>query len=311
MTRYQKLVFVRQAERMFPFIKRFRSKALKMIFVAVAAPISLFYLPWRGQRPVMPYLELVVTERCSLRCRNCANLMQYYACPQHIPPERLRSDLAALLPRISAIWTLQLLGGEPFLYPQLSQLLDDLTREKKIKRIQVVTNGTLLPKEEVLQALAHPKISVHISNYGENSRKLDELPGMLRAHGIRYQVLTYSEWMDYGGLQARHLSHEELLRSFRECAAAECKTLLGGRLYTCPRSAHMARLDLLPPERDSVDLADNQDFTRRLLAFYNVDMIAACDHCNPLWARRGIPPGEQAGADFQGLAVKNGAEPLL
>lgn len=309
MTRYQKLILVRQAERMFPFIKRFKSKAAKLVFVALAAPAALFYLPWAQKRPVVPYLELVVTERCSLKCKSCANLMQYYAHPQHIPLDTVRAELSALLPKLSTIWVLQLLGGEPFLYADLPALLGELTAEKKIKRIQVVTNGTLLPKPEVLRAMAHRKVVVLISNYGPNSRKLDTLPGVLSGAGVAYQLLNYSEWMDYGGLEARHLSPETLVQSFRECAAAECKTLLGGRMYACPRSAHMARLGLLPLERDSLAIQGGDgDFKARLLRFYNVKTIAACDHCNPVWDRRPIPPGEQVAPGTPCLPVSRGPE---
>ena len=38
-------------------------------------------------------LDVVVTERCSLRCRDCANLMQYYEKPVHCDPELLLSAL--------------------------------------------------------------------------------------------------------------------------------------------------------------------------------------------------------------------------
>ena len=37
----------------------------------------------------VPSLDIVVTERCSLKCESCSNLMQYYAKPKHIQTDTI------------------------------------------------------------------------------------------------------------------------------------------------------------------------------------------------------------------------------
>ena len=292
MTRYQKLVVARFAERIIPSSATMKNKTLKKLIAALFSPISLIYLVSTRKRPVLPYLEFVVTEKCTLRCKSCANLMQHYKSAQNYPLKQLMADADILEKRLSAIWTLQLLGGEPLMYPELEALLGHLCGKRFIKRIQVVTNGTLLPKTAVLELLKHRKITVLISNYGEKSVKLRELKALLEQSGVRYRALDYSEWMDYGDLSQKNLTQAQMSESYRHCPAAECKTLLKGKLYSCPRSAHMANLKNLPAGGECADIAGD-DFPQQLRELFALPAVRACAHCNPPWDRPPIPPGEQ------------------
>lgn len=276
---------------MLPFVRTIRTKWLRLAFILLCAPVSIWYCALSA-KPIIPYVELAITEKCSLRCIHCANLMPCYDHPEHLPLDAVTRDIRRLLKGTRAIWVLQLLGGEPLLHPGLKALLEELTQEKKIGRIQVVTNGTLLPTDDVLSQMKHKKVSVLISDYGPYSRKKDALIARLQAAKVRYKLLDYSDWSDFGDLEKRNLSRETLARSFHACASAQCKTLLGGHLYACPRSAHMVRLGRLADE-NALDLTEEKDFAKRVLAFYNLPTIKACDHCNPPWARRPVPPGEQ------------------
>ncbi len=297
MTRYQKLLMTRCTERLLPASRDVKKLSTKKALVLLTSPVSAVHLLRARKKPILPYLEFVVTERCTLKCKNCANLMQHYCTPESYPLERLMKDADELEKRLSAIWVLQLLGGEPLMYPGLETLLAHLCGKKFIRTIQVVTNGTLLPKEAVLRALQNEKVIVHISNYGDKSVKLNALKELLSKNGIRYKSLDYTEWMDYGDLSNRGLSQAELNESYRRCPSAECKTLLKGHIYACPRSAHMDNLGLGIGDGEAVDIYDGANFNENLGALFNRPTISACDHCNPPWARPPISPGEQMPRD--------------
>ncbi|MCO6696995.1 hypothetical protein, partial [Streptomyces sp. Vc17.3-30] len=40
---------------------------------------------------ILKYLDVVVTEACSMKCQDCSNLMQYYTKPRHSDLELLES----------------------------------------------------------------------------------------------------------------------------------------------------------------------------------------------------------------------------
>jgi len=156
----------------------------------------------------------------------------------------------------------------------------------------VVTNGTVLPRPEIRSRLKNKKILVITSDYGELSRKKTELADVFKREGVKHRLLEYENWTDYGSVEPLGLSREVMEQSYRMCGASGCKTLLKGRIHTCPRDAHLFNLDILRRESDSWDINSHDPVTLR--AFYGQKTVSACDRCLPSSARKGIPAAEQA-----------------
>ena len=93
----------------------------------------------------LDHVEIVVGSKCTLHCRKCANLMQYYRIPIEFPLEQLKKDILMLLDLNITIGRVNLIGGETFLYAGLPDLISMLQNSPKVKSIRVVTNGTIFP----------------------------------------------------------------------------------------------------------------------------------------------------------------------
>lgn len=291
--RYTKLVLIRTAEQKFPFLTRIQNHLLRyLLSFLISLPFS--YVLFDKQKVLIPYLELVITESCSLKCVDCANLMQYYQQPVSYEKEQIIREIDRLEAIGAHIYVLQVLGGEPLLHRELAEILTYLGQKDFIDEIRLITNGTIMPGKELLQLLKHPKILVKVSNYGWYSRKKEELLTACKAQGIRFACDEQLMWQDYGDVSDKKLDHQRLCRSYRECAAAECKTLIGGRIFSCPRSAHMHRLGYITDSRDSFDLMAEPFHKEKLIEFYGQEYIAACRCCNPPWEREEIPAGRQS-----------------
>ena len=88
------------------------------------------------------HLDLVITEICTRRCRDCSNLMQYYQKPEHISSDAVISDLEKLL-NCLRVQELKILGGEPFANPEvLTAVLGYLAGEagSRVDRINIISN---------------------------------------------------------------------------------------------------------------------------------------------------------------------------
>ena len=291
MTRYSKVILVRTIEYKLPFVKKIENKYLKLFFVFLFSFLTISEFLSSRKKLVIPYLELAVTERCSLNCKNCANLMQYYEKPEHYSFESLKDDVDALEIMTRKVMILQILGGEPLIYPQLFSILSYVCEKKFIKKIQLVTNGTVMPSSEITELLKNKKITVIMSDYGDLSRKKTELISLFKKEKINYNLLEYSAWMDYGDVKKHDYSKDDLFRSYNECAAAECKTLLKGKIFTCPRAAHLYNLGILSSEGEFIDI--KKDSLQKQKAFYNQKTVSACEMCIPLWLREPITPAIQ------------------
>lgn len=124
---------------------------------------------------VFQHLEWMLTERCTLRCRDCSALIPYFCNPRDHAFYKTANALNRVLTAADYISELSILGGEPLLYPYFADAITSYAGHEKIGAIVVYTNGTVLPNETQLAALQADNVWVHISDYGPCSKHLSKL----------------------------------------------------------------------------------------------------------------------------------------
>lgn len=129
------------------------------------------------------HLGFCVSERCSLKCRDCSFLMQYYAHPQNIDLEYYKPALDRFIETVDYISEFRIYGGEPFMNPDMYKLIEWYGDCQKINTLSVYTNGTIIPGEHTLECLKNPKVKVHISDYEHNTEKVKRLASILERGG--------------------------------------------------------------------------------------------------------------------------------
>ncbi len=234
-----------------------------------------------GDLIYIPYVEVVVTRKCTLKCRDCSNLIQYYSSPKEIRIDDIITPLNMLFTIVDSIGMVNILGGEPLLYRNLTDLVRFLL-EKKVDNIQITTNGTIIPKDrELFDVCKNSRVSFFISNYGKLSRQYGNIKMLFENEGIT-TVSTDKEWkwIDQGGIECRNRSKEELSEQFKRCNH-DCKSILNGELHYCPRSSHGKDLGFVKPNRnDYLDLlTTNKKEIKRFLNT-EIDYIEACNYCD-------------------------------
>ncbi|MDR2098113.1 MAG: 4Fe-4S cluster-binding domain-containing protein, partial [Spirochaetaceae bacterium] len=136
---------------------------------------AAYYDKWALSRPednVLNYVDVPVTMKCSLRCKDCANLMQYFGEPRHADFDTMRLSLTKLFNVMEYIFEVRVLGGEPFVNPELYKYLDFIeSYSPKYTFLTVLTNGTVIPDQKTLDRLANPKVILKISEYKNPRQK--------------------------------------------------------------------------------------------------------------------------------------------
>ncbi len=279
----------------FPGINRIKNEGLKksalMFSGVLMLPVLLYnaYVEFR-----IPYLELVITPKCNLRCKDCANLMPLYENSRNTDVEDLKKSLDLLFGVTKKISLLTIIGGEPFMHPQMHEIIEYAAASGRVKRFQVITNGGILPREANVKALKRENLYVSISAYDCVDRT--GFIEMLEKEKINYKLNRFESWSDFGSMEKRNFSLNELKRSYNLCPASNCKTLYNGELFACPRSAHGRVLGLISSDNnEAVTLAgkDKKQLKKQIKKLYSVEFIDACDHCNPEWDRPDIGCGIQ------------------
>ncbi len=241
---------------------------------------------------VIPRLVVELTTACTLKCKHCNNLIPKLK-PRNVDVDKVKENILSIIDASDKIIILELIGGEPFLYPQLKDVLELVLKQDKIFEVEITTNGTLLPNEELLSLLKNPKVVVHISRY-ETSCKANELEKLLFDENIRYVQMDELAWIDSGGVENRHRSDEQIQNEYWNCQPSyTCKTLFDGRVYACARSASLYEMGVLTDSSGYVAVDSRDSLRNELMDFWLRISDRACNHCDAADAWRIIKAGEQ------------------
>ena len=100
----------------------------------------------------------MLTEKCSLKCKDCSNLMQYYAKPIDEDYDILIHSLDKFMKNVDFVNEVRLIGGEPLMYKKIDQVMEKILTYNNYEKIFVYTNGTIVPKGNRLEVFKRIKI---------------------------------------------------------------------------------------------------------------------------------------------------------
>lgn len=89
-------------------------------------------------------IEIDITYICNLRCLNCNRSCSQAPEALHMSPERVRDFVDESIGRVHRWERIRVLGGEPTLHPQFTEIIEQLVRYRRWNQaciIEVVTNG--------------------------------------------------------------------------------------------------------------------------------------------------------------------------
>lgn len=117
-------------------------------------------------RFILPRVTVSMTTRCVYRCKNCINMIPYYETQEDVPKEDIISDINNIVNNVDEWIFCELIGGEPFLYKDLNDVLEFVLSIWKIRNILIITNGALIPDKALFPLLRNDRVTVRISDYG-------------------------------------------------------------------------------------------------------------------------------------------------
>jgi len=197
-------------------------------------------------------------------------------------------DLAPVIDRlynsVDGVHSVCMGGGEPFMNPEISSIIDEVANSPKVSWVRTYTTGMPIPSEKVLKSLANPKVTVGVSDYGEISKTIRNgtIQSTFEAAGVMYRIENNS-WQDFGGFEFRNRTKRELARQFSGCWARMCLNVINGELHYCPRSAYGMDLGIIPRNPDDyVDLMSGttEEVRAKIKKFLKKDHISVCNYCD-------------------------------
>lgn len=213
-------------------------------FIDIFLPVYLYYF---ANKMYFQDMTILITEKCTLRCKKCAPMYPYLKNPKNRTLEQIKEDLDQLFSQVDYVWNLIFTGGEPFVHPQFCDILKytiDKYREK-FCHIQIISNGTIIPNRDVLEFIGeHYKyIYIYISNYApyiENERLKGIFHECVRAfddYKVKYELGDSGNWVDFGFAEnvkkSKRKENEIYLKRFFDDCNSSCRAFYKGHFIYC------------------------------------------------------------------------------
>lgn len=258
----------------------------------------------------LPYLQIVVTTKCTLQCRDCHDLMPQIPIGSHYMGilENIIKDLNIILDNVDSIVSIRILGGEPLLFKDLSKLINFIKNQNKIKSFDIISNGTISFTPELIYELKNcHKARVFIDDYTKYTnkstvQKLNSITNILKQNEIKCFVLNSSgaeSWFDIGKVYKRYRIKKNIINNFLSCGMY-CVSYIGlqdnknGGIFICPKASSMSKIFGLEKFTDDYISLDSKTLKKDFIIFYSKDFFECCDYCHDMdKPKKMIPAGIQ------------------
>lgn len=252
-------------------------------------------------------LRVMVTSKCSLRCKECSAFAPYVPAAKNDDWENIISDITTVLDALGKVEEIEFLGGEPLLHPDLDKIIGALAEESRIKLLTIVTNGTIIPAPPLVQALKNdPRTMLRVSNYGEISFRIPEIEILLKDSGIAHEIIDYKTWYKASEIGLYNETDEEIRRKFDYCMQGCGIISWAGKLFLCGSLPFLLEAGAFPPSSDNFCYLRDKNLPREQLLKMTREYIErsntnrfldACRYCSGKSSsnfKHPVPVAEQA-----------------
>lgn len=237
-------------------------------FFIIEEFISVSYV-YKKDMVYFSSISLLPSTACNLNCRNCLNFNPFAKQFYVRELEELKKDIDLFFSCVDRIMLFHISGGEPMIYKNIAELIEYVAQNygNRIDTLRTVTNGTIVPKEEVLEKLSKCKVEVTVDDYRDAvprfNERFDELLRKFEEYHINYYINKADNWIDlapestdYSGLT------DEQLERHRDSCSQSWQELRDGKLYSCNYAAYATVAGIAGEQ----DLEEAYDLTK-----FNVD----------------------------------------
>ena len=189
---------------------------------------------------VISQMSSSITSRCTLNCRDCNVFMPYYKEHYESTADEVMRDMYLLFQRVDYLTSYFVFGGEPLLNHQLPEMLSRLYEKyhDRIGYMQIITNGTVLPSDELLDACKRCDVKIRLSDYTKQvpyQKRLQDVKEKLDQSGVDWSMGVYETWLALRFPEKKEpiaKTSEDAKEHMLACSMG-CHIIGDGKLYYC------------------------------------------------------------------------------
>jgi sulfatase maturation enzyme AslB (radical SAM superfamily) len=203
-------------------------------------------------KPILPFVETMITQSCNLSCHGCTNYSDLIH-SGYVTWADGRKQLESWLNRVD-ISDFGILGGEPLVNPEVAKWIVGLRELMPSAQIRFTTNGINLHKKFHLIGLLHDigNCVIKISHHTDDPRLTEVIHQIYESYDwkpiteygidrwttgdrVRFHVKKPEIFLKtYRGSYADMMPHDNNpIEAFDACIQQTCPLLYNGRIYKC------------------------------------------------------------------------------
>lgn len=233
-------------------------------FFIIEEFLSIYHL-YKNDTVYFSSISFLPSTACNLNCKNCLNFnpfaKQFYVRKW----DEVKKDIDLFFSCVDHIMLFHVSGGEPMIYKHIADLIEYIDKNygNRIDTLRTVTNGTVIPKDEILQKLAKCNVEVTVDDYRKAvpylKENFDKLIYKFDEYHISYYINKVDSWIDLAPDKTDYSGwSEEQLETHREACSQSWQELRDGKIYSCNYAAYATVAGIAGDE----DLEEAYDLTK-------------------------------------------------
>ena len=221
---------------------------------------------WNYKKKVcLMEVHSTITSRCTLKCKHCNMFMPYYKEHVDYTAKDILEDLELLFRHVDYIVAYEILGGEPLINGELADMIRQIGDRygNRIGNIGIITNGTLLPNEQLIEISKKYNVKYDFSDYTDvvdYKKRFDSAVKIVSDAGLRYSVNRSLRWCDFGFPVNNRMYDFDKVREHMLSCGPIFHGLNDGKYYYCHVSWSADKAKLLKNVSDDyIDLRTLDD----------------------------------------------------
>lgn len=230
----------------------------------------------------------ILGQYCTLKCKHCCEAIPYYKASQRefVKADIVIKDITYMAAACQFLTTVEFIGGEPFLHPELFTILSEVIKLPNIGKVHIFSNGTVIPSDELCSLLSNERFEVTISNYQITlndalRERVSKTTQKLQDAKCNVLIGKRQGWMDFASFDLVCDDEEKVKERYRNCFIHTCNRLYKGVLYHCPHEYAGALQGHFDSHKDILHIYDytTEELSKKLNEYKEREFFESCKYC--------------------------------